>query len=316
MTLEHQDQMSIFDLLPEEEAKAFKSDEPTASKKKTKTTAPAASKEEPEPDVYEIDRVVYYAGHRLDVPSRTMKLEAVRAWLAEQFPELTKERCELVYDAENGHIVPVLKAHKKGTDRPLTVFRTPPSDPVPPVYHYLDAHGTTWEIRQTQTGRFQVPLRGQGTLEPDSAFQANLPKMPYACLRDIVARCHAEPDVEHLAYVVYDRRSGFAVLWPEQHANAVSVVGRGVLEHEDFFVVAHIHSHGRLPAFFSSTDDADEVRTGLYGVLGRCDKDRPDLLFRMSCGGHFRPLAPEVLFDGDLSTLVDTDFLKKTEEAR
>jgi len=312
MSSENQDQMSIFDLLPEDEAKQYKEPEKPVA---TKPATPPKAKEAPEPDVYEIDRVVYYAGHRLDVPSRTMKLETVRAWLEEQFPELTKERCELVYDAENGHIVPVLKAHKKGAERPLTVWLTPPS-PIPPVYHSLDEEGTVWEVRMTQTGRFQVPVRGPQALASSRAFEFSVPKIPRTCLTEIVARCQVHPDVEHLAYVVYDTRSGYHVLWPEQHANAVSVVGCGVLESEDFFVVAHIHSHGRLPAFFSATDDADEVRTGLYGVLGRCHEDSPELRFRMSCGGHFRPLAPEALFDGDLSTLVRTESIEETEEAR
>ena len=31
--------------------------------------------------------------------------------------------------------------------------------------------------------------------------------------------------------------------------------------------VGEFHSHGRIPAFFSATDDEDETFPGLYGVV-------------------------------------------------
>ena len=37
--------------------------------------------------------------------------------------------------------------------------------------------------------------------------------------------------------------------------------------------VGEFHSHGRIPAFFSATDDEDETFPGLYGVVS-CGDDR------------------------------------------
>lgn len=301
---------SLFDLLPEEEAKAFKSDEPTESKKKTKTTAPTTSKEEPEPEVYDIDRVVYYAGHRIDVPGRDMKLEDVRAWLETQFPELTKERCELVYDKTTGHIVPVLKAHKKGATRGFLVYTEVPQ-PEPPVYHLLDEEGAVWEVRTTQTGRFQAPVKGQYRIGFPGCNLA-VPRIPVRCLAEIVTRFQADPDVEHLAYILFDRRhNAYEVMWPKQRSNSVSVIGEGFMENEDVFAVAQIHSHGRMPAFFSSTDNEDEIRTGLYGVIGDCQNKRPTLRWRMSCGGNFCILPAQDYFDGDIEPWVVTSSLQR-----
>ena len=39
--------------------------------------------------------------------------------------------------------------------------------------------------------------------------------------------------------------------------------------------VIDLHSHGRMSAFFSSTDDADEQGFRLYVVIGNVDTDRP-----------------------------------------
>jgi hypothetical protein len=52
-----------------------------------------------------------------------------------------------------------------------------------------------------------------------------------------------------------------------------------------------------MPAFFSSDDDESEKRSGLYGVVGRINRPRPEARFRYSCGGEFRPIRAERIFD-------------------
>lgn len=313
MSINNSQQTTIFDLLPEDERKelvppASESEQKQASKPASRTNkpiAPSKPAEEPEPDEYEIDRVVYYAGHRLEVPSRTMKLEDVRAWLEQTFPELTKERTEMVYDKNTGHIVPVLKGHKKGA-KALAVYTEPPEPPVPPVYYLLDRDGRVHEVRTTQTGVFTAPVSGPVKLL--APFQLSVPRIPVSALAEIVERFKAEPDIEHLAYIVYDIDEGYSVVWPEQTATSVSVQGSGFRETETRFVVAHIHSHGLLHAFFSSTDDADEVRTGFYGVVGEVDLERPCLMLRYSCGGKYRKVdllfEAESVFDGPITGVV------------
>jgi PRTRC genetic system protein A len=295
------DQTSLFSALPDEERKQFEpvTEEKPATPTRAVTKAPAKPAEEPEPEVYEIDRTVFYAGHRLDVPSREMKLEQVRAWLEnEHFPELTTERTEMIYDKETGHIVPVLKAHKKGA---LQVLTEHPEIPVP-VYYLLAEDGRVYEVRSTQTGIFSVPV--VGTAAPEQPFQLFVPKFPVSVLEEIVEVFKSEPGQEHLAYVVWDSYRGYSVQWPEQSATSVSVEGTGFVETEERFVVSHIHSHGTLPAFFSGQDNADEVRTGLYGVIGYCDKEKPVLLFRYSCAGKYVTVDPRNVISGDIEHYV------------
>lgn len=52
--------------------------------------------------------------------------------------------------------------------------------------------------------------------------------------------------------------------------------------------VGQFHSHGSFNAFFSSTDDKDELSPGIYGVYGRMDQeDYPDFVMR-AVSGHGR----------------------------
>ncbi len=296
------EQTTIFDILPEEErselvpVESLKVDK-SKSAQLARPAVPAKAPEEPEPDEYEMDRVVYYAGHRKEVPSRTMKLEDVRAWLErEHFPELTKERTDMVYDKATGHIVPVLKGHKKGAE--LVVYTEHPAEPMP-NYYFLDEHGFVSEVRRTQTGIFSVPV--QGKLQSEPPLTLFVPRIPVSILEEIVGTFQVSPDIEHLAYVVFDTYHHYSVYWPEQTSSMVSVEAQeGFMETDERFIVLQIHSHGRMPAFFSRQDDADEVRTGLYGVVGLCHQTYPEIRFRMSCGGKFWSVTPKDIFSGDI----------------
>ena len=57
--------------------------------------------------------------------------------------------------------------------------------------------------------------------------------------------------------------SGYQLFRPAQIAGPLRVVYRPPPD-----VLLQIHSHGAYPAWFSTTDDADEQGFGLYGVVG------------------------------------------------
>lgn len=294
-------QMDLFDLLPAEDRTELGLDQPktppapVTRETKTRPSKPAPAKAAlaTEPDEYDIDRTVYYAGHRLAVPSRTMKKEDVRAWLEEQFPELRQENTEMVYDEKTGVLIPVLKAHTKGSAFE-TVFLERP-DPVPPVWKQQIA-GEVWECRRTQAGEFALPVvhEGPGFVRVGRFIPA-VPRPPADLLDEILHEFRMDPEQEHLANIVWHEHRHF-VHWPSQHVTRTSVIAQGVRETETWFVYLQIHSHGRMEPFFSATDDRDEVRTGLYAVTGCCHYPRPKVRFRMSVGGRFTPLdAADVL---------------------
>jgi len=68
----------------------------------------------------------------------------------------------------------------------------------------------------------------------------------------------------------------------------------------DWHMICDIHSHGRGPAFFSATDNADDSHTTKISlVFGRLDQpDGPVMASRLCAGGMFLPL-PRSPFAGE-----------------
>ncbi|MED3627941.1 hypothetical protein P4478_12850 [Bacillus subtilis] len=88
-------------------------EEPKPEKPKAKNPATKKQKAKPEEKV-DTDYVVYYAGNRIPVPESNMTLEEVRGYLETDFPELSKERTQMLLDKKEKQIVPVVSGAKKG----------------------------------------------------------------------------------------------------------------------------------------------------------------------------------------------------------
>jgi len=288
----------LFDLMGDEGKKHKKKEE-----KKPEQKHPAAKK--PEPRRFPEGVEVRYSGHRRALP-REMTEAEVFEFLEDDFPELSAERAELRYDAEKNRLVPVLKAHKKGAHSPLVVLREPPDrGSYPPVFRVFGTDGV-YEVRKTLLGTFVA--RMEPGVPVREGFYPCVPKAPASLLAKTVRIFAERPDREALVCVVFDRREGeFHLVWAEQEATASGVTYEPLPENERFVVYAEIHSHHGMPAFFSATDDEHEKKSGVYGVVGRVDKPRPQAHFRYSCGGIFRPLRAESLFEpvGEVRNLVE-----------
>lgn len=59
----------------------------------------------------------------------------------------------------------------------------------------------------------------------------------------------------------------------------------------DESIAVDLHTHGRLPAFWSATDDLDDRSVKVAGVFGNLDGERPSAAFRLVLNGMYRPLA-------------------------
>ncbi len=69
-----------------------------------------------------------------------------------------------------------------------------------------------------------------------------------------------------------------------------TICGKDVLDP----VVAELHSHGSINAFFSSVDNRDEFRPCVYGVFGSYEKGRVDTskhIIRVGEEGKFYPIS-------------------------
>lgn len=133
----------------------------------------------------------------------------------------------------------------------------------------------------------------------NEGYYPKTPKAPASLLRDVVALFRATGQIEAHINLVYDRRKRSHELYSTQIEGSATG-GRVDYLHiphtQERFVVAELHSHHHMAAFFSKTDDQNEVRSGVYGVIGHTDGDLPDLAMRYSCGGIFRRLSAATVF--------------------
>ncbi|MBW6524440.1 PRTRC system protein A [Sphingomonas sp. RHCKR47] len=113
--------------------------------------------------------------------------------------------------------------------------------------------------------------------------------------------CAALPN-EAAAFVIWNEATGtFAVEFPAIDAATPSrLVYRTPTAAAGQHLVCDIHSHGAAPAFFSTTDDADDVHTTKVAlVFGNLDNpDGPTVASRLCAGGMFLPM-PRSPFAGD-----------------
>jgi PRTRC genetic system protein A len=77
---------------------------------------------------------------------------------------------------------------------------------------------------------------------------------------------------------------------PEQETTSTSVRYRPL-----YSQLLEVHSHGRLRAFFSGTDDADEQGFKIYGCVGLFE-GRQEWKLRVGIYGHFAPLELDQVF--------------------
>ena len=101
-----------------------------------------------------------------------------------------------------------------------------------------------------------------------------------------------DPDTERLFAVRWDGRA-YRLVVPEQEGTATRLKYTPPAG-----VVAEFHSHGSSRAFFSATDDADELGFRIYGVAGRLNDPLPELSLRVGVYGHFAPVGWSQVFDG------------------
>lgn len=296
----------LFDLLGDE-GKKYKKKKPEQNKG---AAAKASEKEKKEPAVYKAGTEIAYAGHKMNLPS-DMDEEQILKFLEDPFPELAdKEQTEFRYDTERNRLVPTRKALKKGAGcgpaagltsspappRKMEVLTRAPEEPLPPVHRRLGADGV-YEVRATSLGVFTAKLAASERMS--ESVRLKLPKPPAGMLRRVVEIFKQNPDSEDLLTLVYDHTEDrHRLVRLEQQSSAVRVHYDALVEDDRFTTFCEIHSHHRMPPFFSTVDDSSEaVSGGLFGVIGYIEDEKPSAMFRYSCGGHFRSLRAGQLFE-------------------
>jgi hypothetical protein len=258
-----------------------------------------------------------------------VEMEDIRKRLEKDHPELSKQRTKMDWDAKKNVIVPIVTGGKKGAwffeesraffSSAAELFENKELHPI----NILAAQDGFYEVRENPIGVFvaksnpaelqnwsvfeelKAELPPSDQLEPcREGFKMNLPKIPDHLILQLISffMDYADHDVEVMGVFYWNTEENRYVLdVPFQHVSKVSVdpCYTGFPPH--YIKVAEIHSHNTMRAYFSSIDDADELGTMLYGVIGRLKKAtgtiRFDIRTRAGVAGKFIPLLPSVWID-------------------
>jgi PRTRC genetic system protein A len=173
------------------------------------------------------------------------------------------------------------------------------------AYDYVLAGDGLYLVTQNPYLDVRIPVAAasvRGLPPIYASFELKTGRLPQALWDHIVtiARAWAVGGHEVMLIVTYEERGGYHLSLPRQATSPTSVVYRPRER-----TVLEIHSHHRFPAYFSPTDDADEQRLCLYGVLGRLDGERPEVTLRVGAYGHYLPVPWESVFAGEKGAFRD-----------
>lgn len=140
-----------------------------------------------------------------------------------------------------------------------------------------------------------------------SSFVFKLPKIPIYILDAIsgfFSYIANEYNTEAALQLFYDRKtSSYELYIPEQYVDDVSVEFERNWQMEssdNYYLVADIHSHGNIKAFFSYVDNQDEKGTRLFGVFGGFN-EKPSFFMRAGSGGYFKNISTDI-FDASYNS--------------
>ena len=139
-------------------------------------------------------------------------------------------------------------------------------------------------------------IRGLPPLERQ--IELKVPRLPEQLLTAIVndsGRMRASNgQLQETLYHVHHTGRAACVVKPRQKASSSHVASYSGGETD---IILDLHSHGSMPAFWSATDNIDEVGFRFYAVIGRLD-EAPEIQLRLGVYGYFLSLPITALFTG------------------
>ena len=144
-------------------------------------------------------------------------------------------------------------------------------------------------------------IRGLPALSPTLHYKHG--KMPASLLTIL----HADAQQQTLSTQLHEEQylfkfqdDRYQLIKPPQHATPASVISQ---HSEDAGILLDIHSHGKMPAFWSETDNQDEQGFRAYGVIGNLTK-QPEIRLRLGVYGYWFPIPLSLLFEEDTGTIL------------
>lgn len=170
----------------------------------------------------------------------------------------------------------------------------------------------------------QIKLRWLDCILRIAALPA-APPLPYGAVQERIAFSFGVIPLALLAEFVEHGRAGLpneiaGALVYSEHSNRLRLqlheaieAGPGGIRYRmpqldaDEHIAVDLHTHGRLPAFWSSTDDADDRGMKVCGVFGSLHKEQPSPAFRLAVNGLYRALRHPWEATSDEPARVDDD---------
>lgn len=139
-----------------------------------------------------------------------------------------------------------------------------------------------------------APARVRGLLEVEPKAEPAHGRIPAKLFKLGLLWMKIDPQTERFFAIRWNGKE-YGLEMPEQIGTPASLAYES---NQPGGTIAEFHSHGRLPAFFSSTDDRDEQGFRVYGVVGKTERDRPELTLRTGIYGHHAPAFWTDIFEG------------------
>lgn len=136
---------------------------------------------------------------------------------------------------------------------------------------------------------------------PMQAMRLKPPRIPVALLQQVLTHAQTALGTELLYHFRYNAATGWTLTYPQQEQSKVRV---GYQEPNQQDIVLELHSHNTMPAYFSPTDDRDELGGRFYAVIGHLDQPQPQIVIRLGMFGHWIfNVPPALIFEGDIEPL-------------
>lgn len=168
------------------------------------------------------------------------------------------------------------------------------------IHNGIFANGI-FQQRKSPIGTFVIPtelkdFKSLGlTKECETSFtpdRSEIPMIPEELLIEVVRLYrNISKTIRSEVYcaIVWDKiKKDFFIHVPKQEVSAATINYTNTPEiyaSPDLVVVMDIHSHVNMSAFFSGTDLKDEMGTRYFGVIGKIDNEKPEMVVRAASNG-------------------------------
>ncbi|MFY0520579.1 hypothetical protein ACOMCU_22520 [Lysinibacillus sp. UGB7] len=271
-----------------------------------------------------------------EIPEEGVTLEVLREGIERHFPQFSAARTKWDANKDEKQLYPDAFAGSKGAGSkegrftPSFFISAEGAFESNKYYRYiLSGDGNVLSVHQSVCGTMITPtkmvsreiknkaLEGLGFTKisdcpvTPSSFEWALPKIENKILRQILGffRSFIQDDAEYeVALKIYWdlKKKKYVVDCPKQEVTAINIE----LQHNEEFTgknatryipVMEVHSHNVMRAFFSELDNSDEqafnTTFGVFGVFGRMNRQKYEMVFRAKMRDDVIDIKPEQLFE-------------------